>query len=718
MKHCASLTFMMVGFTSPALAILAALAPQLALAKPLDSSPSSSGTASSLASTTTTSYREIFTVPTEAQNGATLLPNVKDPQAVNVQDVCPGYTASDVTTTATGFTASLNIAGPACNVYGNDIANLTLVVAYQAKDRVSVQITPKFIGAENETWFILPEEIIPRPGIDDKCAASHSDLEVTWSNDPTFSFTVTRKATSDVLFTTKGSKLVYADQYIEFASSLPENYNLYGLGEVIHGFRLGNNLTRTLFAADVGDPIDENIYSVHPIYHDTRYFTKDPTSGNLTYVANATDVSEEYVSYTHGVFNRNAHAQEVLLRERNITWRALGGNIDLFFYSGPNAETLVQSYQRTTVGYPAMQQYWTLGYHQCRWGYQNWTVLQDVIDNFKKFNIPLETIWTDIDYMNQYRDWENDQRTFGYKEGVEFLSNLHKNHQHYVPIVDSAIYIPNPENASDAYPIYDRGVEADAFLFDAEGDTYIGSVWPGYTVYPDWVGAVLNVSRTFEWWANEMVEYHKNIAYDGIWIDMSEVSSFCVGPCGKHNLTLNPVHPPFSLPGEEGNLVLDYPEAFNVTNATEWTSVLSASSTQANPPPTGTVSSSSSSSSSSSTSSSTSYLRTTPTPGVRNLNYPPYTINNVQGDLAVHAVSPNASHHGATLEYDFHNLNGHLILNATYHGLLTVYNATRPFIIGRSTFAGSGKWAGHWGGDNASKCKSKPPPIPTSPKLC
>jgi alpha-glucosidase len=97
------------------------------------------------------------------------------------------------------------------------------------------------------------------------------------------------------------------------------------------------------------------------------------------------------------------------------------------------------------------------------------------------------------------------------------------------------------------------------------------------------------------------------------------------------------------------------------------------------------------------------YLRSTPTPGKRNINYPPYVLNNVQGDLAVHAVSPNATHHNGVQEYDVHNLFGHQILNATYHALLGIFPGKRPLIIGRSTFAGSGKWAGHWGGDNFSK---------------
>lgn len=209
----------------------------------IDCTTASSVGPSHPASGTTTSWRSIFTVPPEADMGANILPNIYDPQAINVQDVCPGYTASGVTSTANGFMADLNLAGPACNVYGNDIANLTLVVEYQAADRVNIQIQPRYIGQENETWFVLPESIIPRPGAADNCGAANSDLEVSWTNNPTFSFSVTRKSTEDVLFTTNGTVLVYADQYIEFASSLPENYNLYGLGEVIHGFRLGNNLT-------------------------------------------------------------------------------------------------------------------------------------------------------------------------------------------------------------------------------------------------------------------------------------------------------------------------------------------------------------------------------------------------------------------------------------------------------------------------------------------
>lgn len=203
----------------------------------------SSTVASKSTTDTTTTYEAIFTVPASADVGQTLLPNIYDQEAVDAQTVCPGYIASNVQASDNGLTADLNLAGTGCSVYGNDIENLTLTVEYQSSDRLHVQIQPRYIGAENETWFILPEAIVSKPISSGDVTSGNSDFEISWTNVPTFSFTVTRKSTNDTLFTTQGSKLIYEDQFIEFVSPLPENYNLYGLGEVIHGFRLGNNLT-------------------------------------------------------------------------------------------------------------------------------------------------------------------------------------------------------------------------------------------------------------------------------------------------------------------------------------------------------------------------------------------------------------------------------------------------------------------------------------------
>ena len=48
------------------------------------------------------------------------------------QTTCPGYRASNGQQTANGLTANLNLAGPACNIYGTDLRNLTLTVEYQS----------------------------------------------------------------------------------------------------------------------------------------------------------------------------------------------------------------------------------------------------------------------------------------------------------------------------------------------------------------------------------------------------------------------------------------------------------------------------------------------------------------------------------------------------------------------------------------------------------
>ena len=302
-------------------------------------------------------------------------------------------------------------------------------------------------------------------------------------------------------------------------------------------------------------------------------------------------------------------------------------------------------------------------------GYQNWSQTEEVVENFNKFGMPLETIWNDIDWMNAYRNFDNDPIRFSYDEGAAFLERLHMQNKHYVPIIDAAIYHPNPANSSDIYPVFDDGNDHEVFLLNPDGSLYIGQVWPGYTVYPDWMS-----EDARSWWIRSVQHWRaKNITFDGLWIDMNEAASFCVGSCGSDKLDQNPA--PFSI---------DSPSSkSSISSQSISTSAAEALSTTTSE-----------------------YFRTTPTPNIRNVNHPPYAINHARGDLAGHAVSPNATHHNGYQEYDVHNLYGHQLLENTYAALKTTMPDRRPFIIGRSTFAGSGRFAGHWGGDNYSRWQS------------
>ncbi|KAK5679194.1 hypothetical protein LTR17_027618 [Elasticomyces elasticus] len=63
----------------------------------------------------------ISTLLPQIDTAPTLNPTVHDPVAPNVQQTCPGYTASNAIDTSSRFTADMTLAGPYCQAYGNDI---------------------------------------------------------------------------------------------------------------------------------------------------------------------------------------------------------------------------------------------------------------------------------------------------------------------------------------------------------------------------------------------------------------------------------------------------------------------------------------------------------------------------------------------------------------------------------------------------------------------
>ena len=76
------------------------------------------------------------------------------------------------------------------------------------------------------------------------------------------------------------------------------------------------------------------------------------------------------------------------------------------------------------------------GWHQSKWGYKTLQNLEDVVGNYSAAGIPLDTIWSDIDFMDAYRDFTVDPVAFPLPELQSFVARLHRQQQHYVVIVD------------------------------------------------------------------------------------------------------------------------------------------------------------------------------------------------------------------------------------------------------------------------------------------
>lgn len=55
------------------------------------------------------------------------------------------------------------------------------------------------------------------------------------------------------------------------------------------------------------------------------------------------------------------------------------------------------------------------------------------------------------------------------------------------------------------YPVYDHGREQQVFCQTSSGRDYVGKVWPGDTVFPDFT-----LDNERDWWANELVDFLRN----------------------------------------------------------------------------------------------------------------------------------------------------------------------------------------------------------------
>lgn len=302
-----------------------------------------------------------------------------------------------------------------------------------------------------------------------------------------------------------------------FTFEVPEGTRFFGMGEKSFG-KLELSGVRTKFwNTDVWSDFPPAQYEDYPA---------DPSYLSVPYLI--ANIGEQFVGLLlHNPYptfietpgaDESAPFTEMQRRAKSVILGSEGGEPNLWVLQAQSLRDLTRKLQQL-VGVVPLPPIWALGYHQSRWGYEGHHDLLELDAKFSQHKIPCDALWLDLDYMDGFRVFQTSDEAFpsGAKATAEKLA---KSGRRIVPILDPGVKF------DPGYAVYDSGHAKDVFCKNVEGSEFIGLVWPGETVFPDFT-----VPAGREWWAGYVMAFAES-GFDGTWIDMNDPSTGSVDPNG------------------------------------------------------------------------------------------------------------------------------------------------------------------------------------------
>lgn len=194
-----------------------------------------------------------------------------------------------------------------------------------------------------------------------------------------------------------------------------------------------------------------------------------------------------------------------------LTIRFEDMDFDLYIFDGKEPVDLVKGL-RVLTGKSYIPPKWAFGYGQSRWGYKTADDIRAVAKGYRELGIPLDMIYMDIDYMQDFKDFTVNPERF--PDFPAFVQEMKDQGIHLVPIIDAGVKM------EEGYDVYDEGVKNDFFCKKEDGTNLVAAVWPGKVHFPDFLN-----SKAREWFGDKY-KVLTDAGIEGFWNDMNEPAIF------------------------------------------------------------------------------------------------------------------------------------------------------------------------------------------------